>query len=87
MQKGTDMLAKKNKWLEGKGNIVKPDDNIPDNFSQSQYIESKQVSEVTTVELPRQSLSSHVYLQRIKFSIRFQQLHKFLQILQAQTIL
>tara|TARA_B100001287_G_scaffold275665_1_gene283965 strand:+ start:51 stop:1484 length:1434 start_codon:yes stop_codon:yes gene_type:complete len=60
------MLAKKNKWLEGKGNIVKPDDNIPDNFSQSQYIESKQVSEVTTVELPRQSLSSHVYLQRIK---------------------
>lgn len=60
------MLAKKNKWLEGKGNIVKPDSNIPDNFSQSQYIESKQVSEVTTVELPRQSLSSHVYLQRIK---------------------
>ena len=60
------MLAKKNKWLEGKGNVVKPDSNIPDNFSQSQFIESKGAASITTVKLPRASLSSHVYLQRVK---------------------
>ena len=56
------MLAKRYKWFDGSGNIVKPGGGT----DQSQLIESQGASAISTVKLPRASFSADFRMQEIK---------------------